>query len=71
MVIFEFIRGFPFKCLMINDGGIMERNNNTCKLIKRIGFEYRNFDNFKARILIITNLFRHTKKNAEKSLSTL
>lgn len=56
---------------MINDGGIMERNNNTCKLIKRIGFEYRNFDNFKARILIITNLFRHTKKNAEKSLSTL
>ena len=51
--------------------GIMERNNNTCKLIKRIGFGYRNFDNFKARILIITNLFRSEKKNAENLLSTL
>ena len=51
--------------------GIMERNNNTCKLIKRIGFGYRNFDNFKARILIITNLFRPEKKNAENLLSTL
>ena len=51
--------------------GVMERNNNTCKLIKRIGFGYRNFDNFKARILIITNLFRPAKKNAENLLSTL
>ena len=42
--------------------GIIERNNNTCKLIKRIGFGYRNFNNFKARILIITNLFRPAKK---------
>lgn len=38
--------------------GVMERNNNTCKLLKRIAFGYRNFKNFKSRILIITNLFR-------------
>ena len=38
--------------------GVMERNNNTCKLIKRNGFGFRNFRNFKARILIITNYFR-------------
>ena len=42
--------------------GIMERNNNTCKLIKRIAFGFRNFNNFKARILIITNIFRKTKE---------
>ena len=49
--------------------GIMERNNNTCKLIKRIGFGFRNFKNFKARILITTNLFRN-KKESEFLLST-
>jgi len=42
--------------------GIMERNNNTCKLLKRIAFGYRNFKNFKSRILIITSLFRTSKK---------
>ncbi len=41
--------------------GVMERNNNTCKLIKRIAFGYRNFKNFKAKILIITNIFRKKK----------
>ena len=41
--------------------GIMERNNNTCKLIKRIAFGFRNFSNLKARILISTNIFRKEK----------
>lgn len=43
--------------------GVMERNNNTCKLIKRIAFGFRNFKNFKARILLITNIFRNTKRS--------
>ena len=38
--------------------GVMERNNNTCKLIKRVAFGFRNFKNFKARILITTNILR-------------
>ena len=42
--------------------GVMERNNNTCKLIKRIAFGFRNFRNFKARILIATNYFRKQKE---------
>ncbi len=41
--------------------GVMERNNNTCKLIKRVAFGFRNFENFKARILISTNIFRNVK----------
>ena len=45
--------------------GVMERNNNTCKLIKRIAYGYRNFNNFKAKILIVTNIFRKTKKSDE------
>ena len=36
----------------------MERNNNTCKLIKRISFGFRNFINMKSRTMIITNIFR-------------
>ena len=44
--------------------GVIERNNNTCKLIKRIAFGFRNFNNFKARIMIMTNLFRANKKEA-------
>lgn len=52
--------------------GVMERNNNTCKLIKRISFGFRNFRNMKSRIMIITNIFRkpkreyHTKYNIPK-----
>ena len=42
--------------------GVMERNNNTCKLIKRIAFGFRNFNNFKNRIMIITNIFRNIKE---------
>ena len=44
------------------NNGVMERNNNTCKLIKRIAFGFRNFRNFKARILIATNYFRKLKE---------
>lgn len=50
--------------------GIMERNNNTCKLIKRIGFGFRNFKNFKARVMIMTNFFKDNKKDTELSFST-
>ena len=42
--------------------GVMERNNNTCKLIKRISFGFRNFRNMKSRIMIITNIFRKEKR---------
>ena len=42
--------------------GVMERNNNTCKLIKRISFGFRNFRNMKSRIIIITNIFRKDKR---------
>lgn len=42
--------------------GVMERNNNTIKLLKRIGFGFRNFKNFKARIMVMTNLFRKKKE---------
>ena len=42
--------------------GVMERNNNTCKLIKRVSFGYRNFRNMKSRIMIITNIFRKEKR---------
>ena len=41
----------------------MERNNNTCKLIKRVAFGFRNFKNFKARIMLATNIFRNKKSN--------
>ena len=50
--------------------GIIERNNNTCKLIKRVGFGFSNFKNFKARVMIMTNLFRDNKKDTELSFST-
>ena len=42
--------------------GVMERNNNTCKIIKRISFGFRNFRNMKSRIMIITNIFRKEKR---------
>ena len=44
------------------NNGVMERNNNTCKLIKRISYGFRNFKNMKSRILIITNVFRKEKR---------
>ena len=42
--------------------GVTERDNNTCKLIKRISFGFRNFRNMKSRIMIITNIFRKDKR---------
>jgi len=42
--------------------GVMERNNNTCKLLKRIAFGFRNFRNMKSRIMIVTNIFRKQKR---------
>ena len=42
--------------------GVMERNNNTCKLIKRISFGFTNFRNMKSRIMIITNIFQKDKR---------
>ena len=42
--------------------GVMERNNNTCKLIKRISFGFKNFRNMKSRIMIITNIFRKSSR---------
>ena len=44
------------------NNGVMERNKNTCKLIKRISYGFRNFKNMKTRILIITKAFRKEKK---------
>ena len=53
------------------NNGVMERNNNTCKLIKRIAFGFRNFRNFKARILIATNYFRKQKELPTLQSATL
>ena len=50
--------------------GVIERNNNTCKLIKRISYGFRNFRNFKARIMFSTNVFRNNKRSTEFSFST-
>ena len=52
------------------NNGVMERNNNTCKLIKRISYGFRNFKNMKARILIITNVFRKEKRKYHTKYST-
>lgn len=52
------------------NNGVMERNNNTCKLLKRISFGYRNFRNMKARIMIITNIFRREKREYHTNYST-
>ena len=50
--------------------GVMERNNNTCKLIKRISFGFKNFRNMKSRIMIITNIFRKEKRKYHTKYST-
>lgn len=39
--------------------------NNKLKLIKRVSFGYRKFDNFRGRVLIISSL---TKKDKKKSI---
>ena len=42
-----------FKCPYSN--GFTEGCNNTIKVIKRTGYGYRNFKNFRTRILLVTN----------------
>lgn len=54
----------------VYNNGVMERNNNTCKLIKRISYGFRNFRNMKSRVLIITNVFRKEKREYHTKYST-
>ncbi|MBQ1772031.1 MAG: transposase, partial [Clostridia bacterium] len=42
-----------FRCRYSN--GFTEGCNNTIKVIKRTGYGYRNFENFRSRILMILN----------------
>lgn len=42
--------------------GVIERNNNTCKLLKRISFGYRSFRNMASRVFITTTIFRKKKR---------
>lgn len=44
--------------------GFIEGKNNFCKVIKRVGFGYKNFDLFRARVLYISN--NKKDKNNEK-----
>ncbi|WP_141767411.1 transposase, partial [Staphylococcus aureus] len=44
----------------------IEGINNKIKLIKRISFGYRNFNNFKARIMMIFSLYKGEKKKTTK-----
>lgn len=44
------------------NNGAIERINNKIKLIKRISFGYRNFNNFKARIMMIFSLYKGEKR---------
>lgn len=50
--------------------GVMERNNNTCKLLKRVSFGYRNFSNMKKRMMIILNIFRVNKREYQTKYCT-
>ena len=47
------------------NNGYLEGINNKLKLIKRVSFGYRKFDNFRGRVLIIPSL---TKKDKKKSI---
>ena len=42
--------------------GPLEGINNKIKLIKRVSFGYRNYDNLRNRIIITSRLFASTKK---------
>ncbi|MCY1579194.1 transposase, partial [Staphylococcus pettenkoferi] len=46
--------------------GPLEGINNKIKLIKRVSYGYRNFENFKARILIISRMFVSEYKKRTK-----
>ncbi len=45
------------------NNGAIEGINNKIKLIKRISFGYRNFNNFKARIMMIFSLYKGEKED--------
>lgn len=53
-----------------NNGGI-EGINNKIKLIKRISYGYKNFYNFKNRILIIFKLYKRSKKKAIQAIARI
>ena len=48
--------------------GPIESINNKIKLIKRISFEYRNYDNLRNRILLISRLYASPIKKEIKQL---
>ena len=55
----------------IFNNGAIERINNKIKLIKRISYGYRNFNNFKARIMMIFSLYKGQKKKTTKPLKRM
>ncbi|MCC2094830.1 transposase, partial [Staphylococcus haemolyticus] len=48
--------------------GPLEGINNKIKLIKRVSFGYRNYDNLRNRIIITSRLFASTTKKEIKKL---
>ncbi len=48
--------------------GPIESINNKIKIIKRISFEYRNYDNLRNRILLISRLYASPIKKEIKQL---
>ncbi|MBI5975870.1 transposase, partial [Staphylococcus canis] len=48
--------------------GPIEGINNKIKLIKRVSYGYRNFYNFRNRILVISRMFVSEHKKRTKSL---
>ena len=54
----------------IYSNGIVEGMNTKIKLLKRIGYGYRNFENFRLRLMILFNLvsFEEDVKRKEKRI---
>nr|WP_258026743.1 transposase [Staphylococcus chromogenes] len=52
--------------------GPIEGINNKIKLIKRVAYGYRNFNNFRNRILIISRLYvsEYKKRTKQQKLAT-
>ena len=42
--------------------GFIEGKNNFCKVIKRVGFGYKNFDLFRAKVIYISNNIKDKDK---------
>ena len=51
--------------------GPLEGINNKIKLIKRVSFGYRNYDNLRNRIIITSRLFVSTTKKRLNNLKLL